>query len=71
MVLDDDKHINMKKYEFMLYLHITQQIESGTLHLPNSTAFCSLQSHLISDEKWQNKEPDFKRIGLSKVTDTN
>ncbi|MBS0358681.1 MAG: Tn3 family transposase, partial [Proteobacteria bacterium] len=62
-----DNVLDMAKYEFMIYQMIFEQIEAGNIYLENSISFKSLQSHLISNEKWKSKLKLLKKLGNKKL----
>jgi len=65
--LDNEKIVDMKKYEFMIYQLITQQVESSHLVLADSITFKSFSAHLVSDEKWNHKTALLKKLGNKKL----
>src|SRR3990167_2563037 len=59
--------VDMAKYEFMIYQLIAEHIETGHVYLANSISFKSLSSHLVSDEKWNDKLKLLKQLGNKKL----
>lgn len=62
-----DGAVDIVKYEFMIYQLIAEQIETGHIYLENSISFKSLSSHLVSDDKWNNKLKLLKQLGNKKL----
>jgi TnpA family transposase len=62
-----DNVVDMAKYEFMIYQLVFEQIETGHVYLENSISFKSLSSHLVSDEKWNDKEKLLKKLDNKKL----
>jgi len=63
--------IDIAKYEFMIYQLILEKIEAGSVYIDSSLSFKSLASHLISDEKWIDKEALLKSIDNKKLQMTS
>src|SRR3990167_4497012 len=62
-----DNVLDMAKYEFMIYQLVFEQIETGHVYLENSISFKSLSSHLVSDEKWNDKTKLLKKLCNKKL----
>jgi len=62
-----EDNIDIAKYEIMIYQLIFEKIEAGHVYLKNSISFKSLSEHLLSDEKWENKQSILKQLGNKKL----
>jgi len=56
--------IRSDRYEFLVYLLLRQNLESGDICIRDSTKFRSFEDDLIDNEHWKNKEQLFKELNL-------
>ncbi|MBA3867516.1 MAG: Tn3 family transposase [Anaerolineae bacterium] len=63
------RHLQVDRYEFMIYRLVFQAIESGDLYCIHSVQFRPIKDELLSDNRWQQKETLIQRTHLSILRD--
>ncbi len=59
---DGDK-VDMHRYEFMMYLLIKEQLESGETFVDDSMSYKNFSKYLIDDKRWLHKEKLLRTLG--------
>jgi TnpA family transposase len=57
------KHLDVDRYEFLVYRLLRNALEAGNVYVKDSNAFRSFEDDLISSERWKNKESILREIG--------
>lgn len=65
---DTGNQINLHRYEFMAYQQIKNSIAAGSLFVPDSSRYRSLEEDLIDESFWQNNPSILQTLGLEKLT---
>ncbi|CAM5552883.1 hypothetical protein [Rhodanobacter lindaniclasticus] len=71
---EDDKRLEVDRYEFLVYRLLRNALEAGDLFVKGSNAFCRFEDDLISDARWEQRETVLQEIGapllLAPIEDT-
>jgi len=59
----NSKHLDVDRYEFLVYRLLRNTREAGNIFVPDSTQFRRFEDDLISDERWKNKDAVLREIG--------
>ena len=59
-----DSKIIPERCEYLIYKLLCDYLESGSIYCSDSIKFRSLESELINDEEFENKDEYIKELGL-------
>jgi TnpA family transposase len=57
------KHLDVDRYEFLVYRLLRNALEAGNVFVQDSTQFRRFEDDLISDERWKDKDAVLREIG--------
>ena len=60
---DKKKHVDLDRYEFLVYRLLNNALDSGDIFIQNSNEFRRFEDDLISDLRWEDQESILKEIG--------
>ena len=63
-----DKHLDIDRYEFLVYRLLRNALEAGDVYVPDSTEFRRFEDDLISDTRWQDKDTVLREIGAPRAS---
>ncbi|MBF0227718.1 MAG: Tn3 family transposase [Desulfobacterales bacterium] len=56
------------RYEFLVYMKLCQNLESGDVYISDSIKFKSFEDDLIDNQQWENKERFIKQLNKSYIS---
>ncbi|CAM5550765.1 hypothetical protein RLIN73S_05917 [Rhodanobacter lindaniclasticus] len=60
---EDDKRLEVDRYEFLVYRLLRNALEAGDLFVKGSNEFRRFEDDLISDARWEQRETVLQEIG--------
>lgn len=60
---DNGRHLDVDRYEFLVYRLLRNALEAGNVFVRDSTQFRRFEDELISDEHWKDKDAVLREIG--------